>query len=186
MAAPQVANVLFLLAINIFLFGWLGVLLFWKTDCDPNKAGNQGCSVNPQFTALGQSFQNLYISLAFANILDLIRDSKAAKPVWVLYMFAFVVSSIWVRTCDCIGRTPLTDLVSTQILQSLVLAVIYNVYRKTEEERKKEKEERVKNELKAAFKHLDVAGKGYLETAVIKQLFEAVRPSRRSLPLSIH
>lgn len=98
MAAPQVANVLFLLAINIFLFGWLGVLLFWKTDCDPNKAGNQGCSVNPQFTALGQSFQNLYISLAFANILDLIRDSKAAKPVWVLYMFAFVVSSIWVRT----------------------------------------------------------------------------------------
>lgn len=66
-----------------------------------------------------------------------------------------------------------------QILQSLVLAVIYNVYRKTEEERKKEKEERVKNELKAAFKRLDVAGKGYLETAVIKQLFEAVRPSHR-------
>lgn len=101
LASRQVFNVLLLLAINIFLFGWLGVLLFWKTDCDPDKAGNQGCSVNEDFSKLGDAFQNLYISLAFANILDLIRDAKAAKPVWVLYIFAFVVSSIWV----CLERS---------------------------------------------------------------------------------
>src|SRR5689334_4947628 len=114
-----------------------------------------------------------FISLAFANILDLIRDSKDVKGVWVLYVFAFVVSSIWVRgegvcVCSCLTC-------HSQILQSLVLAVIYNVYRKIEDARIKAKEERITAELKAAFKRLDKTGQGYLATDVITQLFEAVR-----------
>ena len=59
-------------------------------------------------------------------------------------------------------------------MQSLVLAVIYNVYRKTEDAHKAEKAERIKTELKTAFKKLDTAGKNYLEVDVIKQLFDAV------------
>lgn len=90
-------NILLLLAFNIFLFGWLGVLLFRKTDCDPHKRGNQGCSSSSDFDTLPRAWQTLYISLAFANILDVITDAKLAKPVWVLYVFAFVVTSIWVR-----------------------------------------------------------------------------------------
>lgn len=56
-----------------------------------------------------------------------------------------------------------------------MLAVIYNIYRQTEEAHKKDKDAHIKTLLRETFKKLDVRGVGYLETATIVKLFDAVR-----------
>lgn len=53
--------------------------------------------------------------------------------------------------------------------------MIYNIYRQTEEAHKKDKDAHIKTLLRETFKKLDVRGVGYLETATIVKLFDAVR-----------
>ncbi len=58
----------------------------------------------------------------------------------MLFIVLYIATSIW-------------------ILQSLVLAVFYNIYRQYEDARKERHKERVKEALKEAFKELDIGNK---------------------------
>lgn len=62
---------------------------------------------------------------------------------------------------------PISQTLGFYILQTLTLAVIYNTFRAEQEESEERHKKLAEKALEAAFKELDVNGRGYVSISVV-------------------
>ena len=117
-AAPVIGNVLFLLAIHVLSFGFLGWMLFARLEReDPSRLGCRSrdehalsSSEKCYFQDLNAAFISLFILLTNANFPDIMMPAYRANRLSFLFFLCFL-------------------LVGLYLLMQLVLAVIFHTFK---------------------------------------------------------
>lgn len=132
---PEIFSVLFLLAMHLYLFTMIGMLLFWG-DCSsipfvPNNngsvtnlssTGTTGANItngsastgvsegNKYFSDLGSAIINMIVLLSTANHPDIMMPAYSENRLYSIYFIAFVVIGLYV-------------------IMNVLTAVVYNQFR---------------------------------------------------------
>ena len=117
-AAPVIGNVLFLLAIHVLSFGFLGWMLFARLEReDPSRLGCRSRDEHAlsqtekcYFQNLNVAFMSLFILLTNANFPDIMMPAYRANRLSFLFFLCFLLIGLY-------------------LLMQLVLAVIFHTFK---------------------------------------------------------
>mmetsp|Transcript_61551 Transcript_61551/g.181897 ORF Transcript_61551/g.181897 Transcript_61551/m.181897 type:complete len:558 (-) Transcript_61551:117-1790(-) len=139
--APELVSVLFLLLIVILFYAWIGVVAFFELE--------EGYA---SFSNLIEAMWTLWMCTTTVNYPDVIMPAYNKSRVTALYFISFMIITFF-------------------FMMNVILALVVNSYNNEVDARRQQIKNISKDNLKMAFKLMDIDEQGWIDREAIMTIF---------------